>query len=199
MHEYILTYHDRKLTYYVAATISGVIGVIITFAIGKLSVISGKIIAGPSGLAVFTLILLGLDHALIKCSIFYRWGLVKIPNLNGVWSGKMSSSNNKNQTIDAKITIHQTYTKIRVRLETDKSRSMSRMASIEMEDPKCFKLRYEYSAEYSASASEIHRHHGVTELVLISDDHLFDQPCQAKYYTELRRDTHGQMEFVRKK
>ncbi|WP_435522138.1 hypothetical protein [Cupriavidus taiwanensis] len=122
-----------------------------------------------------------------------------IPNLNGSWSAKMLSSKDEEHAIDATITIHQTYTKIRVRLDTEKSHSVSKMASIEMEDPKCFKLRYEYSAEYSASAYEIYRHHGVTEVILISDDHLFNQPCRAKYYTDLQRDTHGKMEFARKK
>lgn len=198
MHEYILTHHDRKLTYYLAATLSGIIGIAVTFLVGKFSAIFGKVVAAPSGLAVFTLVLLGLDHALIKWSIFYKWGLINIPNLNGAWAVKVQSSKNDGKTIDAKITIHQTYTKLRVRLETEKSRSVSKMASIEMEDPTCYKFRYEYAAEYSASPCEIYRHHGVTEVILISEDHLFNKPCRARYYTELQRDAHGVMEFSRK-
>ena len=191
MHEYSLSHHDRKNVYYLAAVVSGSLGVGIAYIIGILQISYGIAIAAPSGLAVFGLLFLAFDNFVWKWPILYQMGLVKIPNLNGLWNAEITSSQG-GVGIGAKINIYQTYSKIRIRLETDKSHSFSQMATLEMADPTCFHLRYEYSAEYQRDQNaEILRHYGVTCLRLKSMDHKFSTSQSASYYTEQGRDSHG--------
>lgn len=195
MHEYIISSHDRKYSYYFIAIISGLFGVGIAFLINAIKTNYGIIVAAPSGLAIFGLIFFLFDHFIWKYPPLYILGLVKIPNLNGDWVATISPSEAGNK-ISAKVKIHQTYSKIGIHLETDQSNSLSKMATIEMAHPTMFTLRYEYSAEFQRDEqSTILRHYGVTSIRLKSDDHHFLNEHLANYYTEQGRDSHGEIVF----
>lgn len=192
MHEYSISHHDRKNVYYFIAALSGSLGTLVAYLVGAFQHTYGVAVAAPSGLAVFGLIFLLFDNVVWHWSFLYRFGIVKIPNLNGFWDAEINSSQNSGAGIKAAISIHQTYSKIRIRLETGKSYSLSQMAAFEMADPTYFCLRYEYSAEYQRDQNEkILRHYGVTCLRLKSLDHNFSAQQSATYYTEQGRDSHG--------
>jgi hypothetical protein len=198
MHEYSLSYHDRKKVYYFLAIISGSLGFLVAYLLNSFQNIFGFVIAAPSGIALFGVTFMVFDHLIWRIPIFYATGIIKIPNLNGTWIATIKSSKDDLADIGAKITIHQTYSKICIRLETEKSQSLSKMAVIEMADPTFFNLRYEYSAEYQRDQNaEILRHYGVTCLALKSDNHKFLNHQLANYYTELGRDTHGSMKVLK--
>jgi hypothetical protein len=200
MHEYSISHHDRKNAYYLIAILSGSLGTLIAYLIGAFQNTYGVAIAAPSGLVIFGLVFLLFDHFVWRWSILYKLGLVKIPNLNGTWDALITSSVSTGECIDAKINIHQTYSKIRIRLETDKSHSFSQMAAFEMVDPTYFNLRYEYSAEYQRDHNaEILRHYGVTCLRLKSENHFFSTQQSATYYTEQGRDSYGTITVTKKK
>ena len=95
--------------------------------------------------------------------------------------------------------IHQTYTHLKVRLNTKVAESISQMAVLTMIDPKCFKLRYEYIAEYSPPNAAVIRHYGVTALTVMSSSASFPGPYKADYYTEQGRDTHGSLNLTKAK
>lgn len=198
MHEYSTSYHNRKNVYYFIAVISSLIGIGIALLI-KLSLNTFELaIIAPSGLAVFGLTFLVFDRFIWKWSIMYNLGLIRIPNLNGKWTATMNSATTENPDISAEINIHQTYSRIKIRLETQKSHSLSTMASIEMADPEYFKLRYEYLAEFQKDiSSEIIRHYGVTDIALKSHNEKFDNKQNAKYYTEQIRNSNGIMKMTR--
>ncbi len=192
MHEYSISHHDRKKAYYFIAILSGGLGTFVAYLIGDFQKAVGVAVAGPSGLAVFGLLFLLFDNFVWRWPLLYRLGIVKIPNLNGSWAAEITSSENSGGGIKAEINIHQTYSKIRIRLETNESHSLSQMAAFEMADPTFFNLRYEYSAEYQRDQNaEILRHYGVTCLKLKSADHIFSAQQSATYYTEQGRDSHG--------
>lgn len=197
MHEYSLSHHDRKVVYYIIALLSSLAGIGLGFVVEALRSKSGIVVAAPSGLMVFGLFFLLFDRFVWKWPCFYSLGLIKIPNLNGDWSAEISSSAT-GEKIMANVKIHQTYSKIRIHLDTDKSDSLSQMAAIEMASPTLFNLRYEYSAEYQRNeAAEILRHYGVTNVRLKSEDHKFSERHAANYYTEQGRDSHGYITFSR--
>ncbi|WP_437127913.1 hypothetical protein [Pseudomonas alvandae] len=85
MHEYVVSYHDRKKIYYIAAVISGLLCGALIFLASTFNGLTGLAIAAPSGAAVFVLVFLIFDLWLWKASFLYDWGLVKIPNLEGDW------------------------------------------------------------------------------------------------------------------
>lgn len=197
MHEYTVSYHDRKPAYYFLAILSGLAGVGIAYLLDAIQTASGIVIAAPSGLAVFGLLFVLFDHCVWNWSCLYKLGLIRIPNLNGDWEAVVSSSATGDK-IKASVKIHQTYSKIGIHLETDKSDSLSKMAAIEMANPTMFTLRYEYSAEFQRDeTSAILRHFGVTSIRLKSDDHKFLNDHSANYYTEQGRDSHGEITFSR--
>lgn len=197
MHEYTVTYHDRKFAYYFLAFFSGLAGAGIAYLLEAIKATSGIVVAAPSGMAIFGFLFILFDKFAWNWSCLYKLDLIKIPNLNGDWKAVISSSATGNK-IQASVKIHQTYSKIAIHLETSKSDSLSQMAAIEMVNPTMFTLRYEYSAEFKRDeASEILRHYGVTSIRLKSEDHKFLNDHLANYYTEQGRDSHGEIIFSR--
>ncbi len=198
MHEYSVLYHDRKNTYYCLAVLSGAIGIGIAFCINAINSSFGLTVAAPSGLAVFGILCLLFDKFIWSWNWLYSIGVIKIPNLNGEWIAEIKSSATGNE-IEASVRIHQTYSKLRIHLETDKSDSLSNMAALEMANPTMFTLRYEYIAEFRRDENaQILRHYGVTSLRLKSHDHRFSDEQTAHYYTEQGRDSHGEITLSRK-
>lgn len=198
MHEYSLSYHDRKNVYYVLVMLSSFIGIPIAFFLTSVSNTFGMIVTAPSGILIFFTIFHLFDNYIWKIPQMYSWGIIKIPNLNGKWLVMIESSESKND-IKANVNITQTYSKIKVRLTTNYSTSLSSMANIEMVDPTSFKLRYEYTAEFQKDKhSEIKRHYGVTSVFLESENEKFEKDQRASYYTESSRDSLGTMYFKRK-
>jgi hypothetical protein len=191
MHEYTIAYHDRKMAHYALAVLSGLIGIGIAYGLSAIQAASGLVIVAPSGVAVFVVLFLVFDQFLWNWPWLYKLGLLRVPDLNGDWEAEISSSGT-GEKIRAQVKIHQTYSKIRIHLETDKSSSLSRMAAIEMASPTMFTLRYEYSAEYQRDkTAAILRHFGVTSICLKSNDHRLLGEHSANYYTEQGRDSHG--------
>jgi len=199
MHEYSLSYHDRKNIYYFVVILSGIISIPITLFVGSISSILNLSLMAPSGLVIFFLVFHLFDKYIWKLPFMYSLGIIKIPNLNGRWLATIKSSKSNND-IEARVTITQTYSKIKILLTTEQSRSESTMANIDIIDPNSFKLRYEYHAEFQKDEnSEIKRHYGVTSLFLESENQEFDNNHKASYYTELNRSSLGTMYFARSK
>lgn len=199
MHEYTLNNHDRKKTYYILFLISGLLSALASYCIGLIYDSFNISVAAPSGIAIFFLTFLLFDLFIWKFKIFYNLGIIRIPYIAGTWDGIVSSSDTENSRVI--FTIHQTYSRIKIRLETETktSHSMSKMASLQMEDPTFFSLRYEYLAEYKPTPeSDPLRHYGVTNIILKSNNDSFDDEQLATYYTESKRDTHGELKLVRK-
>lgn len=197
MHEYMTTHHDRKKTYFLISLVSGGLGTLAAYLVDTLESI-GILIAAPSGMLVFTLTFLLFDKFLWRLPILYKWGVVKIPYLEGNWDAIIKTTDPAASEVRAKAIIHQTYSKIKIRIETEKSNSLSQMAILEMTDPACFSLRYEYQAEYKRDEnSNILRHYGVSCFNLKSNSHDFSSDQSATYYTEQGRDTHGEI-MIRK-
>lgn len=197
MHEYSISYHDRKLAYYFLAILSSLAGIAIAYLLNAVQANSGIVIAAPSGVAVFIALFILFDRFIWNWPLLYKWGIIKIPDLSGDWKAEISPFT-AGEKITASVKIHQTYSKIGIHLETSKSNSLSQMAAIEMANPTMFTLRYEYNAEFLRDEqSAILRHYGVTSIRLKSSDHRFESEHAAIYYTEQGRDTHGEIVFSR--
>ncbi|MBL1179267.1 hypothetical protein [Pantanalinema sp. GBBB05] len=193
MHEYTVIGHDRKKIYYFLAFLSGGVSPLLAGLISQASNSTSIPLIAPSGLALFGLIFLLFDHFLWKWSLFYKIGVIKIPNLSGQWNGQIISSKQPQQKIPTIVTIYQTYSSIRIRLETQYARSISLMAVFEMVDPACFNLSYEYLSEYRSPQGDISRHYGVARLDLKIDDDRVDREQRGYYYTEKKRDACGEI------
>ncbi|MEE4790882.1 hypothetical protein V2K52_25545 [Pseudomonas alliivorans] len=203
MHEYVVSYHDRKKIYYIAAIVSGLACGLLVFLVSQLNSLTGFAIVAPSGAVVFVLVFLVFDLWIWKFKLLYDWGMIKIPNIHGDWVASIiadpsGQTGSEKAPIGAKLKIHQSYTRLAIRLKTEKSESISQMASLEMVSPDCFKLRYEYLASYRANEhASPSTHYGVTELTLESSSNTFDAEYSARYYTESDRDSRGNISISR--
>ncbi|MDF2457779.1 MAG: hypothetical protein K0S79_195 [Nitrospira sp.] len=189
MHGYDVSHHDRKVIYYFVALIAGLLGILATGIAVSLSNAAQIAVAAPSGLMMFGLTFLAFDRWAWKLKRLFDWGAIPIPNIHGTWLAEIHSSKGGGPIV-ATLVIHQTYTRLKIRLNTSTSESLSHMASFAMVDPKCFRLRYEYSAEFRPTPeSEVFRHYGVTALTILIGD--TPSNCRGDYYTEQGRDSNG--------
>ena len=195
MHGYDIPSHDRKLAYYIVGIVASLAGICIGWIISTVSAY-GLPVAAPSGVAIFGLAFLIFDKWVWRWKFLYSAGIIPIPDLAGTWTVALKNSTDE-QSISASMEIHQTYTRLKVRLNTNSSESISQMAFLTVVDPKCYKLRYEYLAEYSPPQGTVSRHYGVTSFTVTSDTASFKGPYKGDYYTEQGRDTNGSVQIKR--
>jgi len=151
----------------------------------------------PSLMGFYGLFYTVFDRWLWRAPIIRRIGLVKVPDLNGKWEGSTTSSFDEHRGHRAaSIQILQTWTRIRIDLETADSRSCSQTAAVITKIPDCAIISYEYLNEPKADATAtMHAHRGTARHTwcMIDDSETFD----GEYYTGRDRGTFGILHFKR--
>lgn len=151
----------------------------------------------PSLMGFYGLFYTVFDKWLWRVPITRRIGLVKVPDLTGKWEGHITSSFDEHQSqCEASIQILQTWTRIRINLEAEHSRSCSQTAAVITEVPHCAIISYEYLNEPKAPATTtMHTHRGTARhtLCVVDDSEVFD----GEYYTGRDRGTFGTLHFKR--
>ena len=108
------------------------------------------------------------DRHVWRFAFLHRLGLVKIPDLNGIWDGSAESSYGENGSIHpVSITITQSWSRIAIRLESDHSHSNSEVGAIRNLDLGTPELVYMYWSEpksHSRESMEAHRGTAILEL-----------------------------------
>ena len=116
----------------------------------------------------------GILHGLFD-RYLWRWaplgklGLIRVPDLNGEWTGEIRSSYvSGGETVPVRVIIKQRWSNLVVRLEAIHSKSDSVMARIKTGDVVHPTLDYMYVNEPEAGAREtMHAHRGTAMLELI--------------------------------
>jgi len=151
----------------------------------------------PSLMGFYGLFYTAFDSWLWRAPFVRGIGLAKVPDLTGKWEGYISSSLDEHQSQRAaSIQIRQTWTRIRIDLETANSRSCSQTAAIITEIPDCALISYEYLNEPKADATTtMHTHRGTARhtLCIVDGSEVFD----GEYYTGRDRGTFGTLHFKR--
>ena len=139
-------------------------------------------------------------------TVFDKWGwripilrkieIIKIPDIAGKWEGFVTSSYDEHKNhIDATIMIKQTWTKLKIQLETPTSISQSQTASI-ITDVHSDIISYEYINEPRAHAkATMHTHRGTARHVLKKENDV--ETFNGEYYTGRDRGTFGTLTFRR--
>jgi hypothetical protein len=151
-----------------------------------------------SGFTYYGLLYVAFDRWLWKLSLLRRLRIVSVPALHGTWVGELrSSASEYSKTHRVKLRVHQTWTTIRLTLDSERSFSSSEMASIASISSDEFELRWEYLAEATALLKgEGFNHRGVTMLHFEVRDHLIAE-MSGNYYTQHGRDTNGSISVKR--
>ncbi|MCK1987178.1 hypothetical protein MPH48_03570 [Lysinibacillus fusiformis] len=175
MHQYSVDY-DRKTVYFLLAFVS-ILG---TKIVNKILVLE-NIELTITGLTIFGLLFLLFDKFLWKIRLLYYLGLVKTPNLNGVWKGQLKSSyDDFKDEIDACIQIKQTWTKIIIFGKFNQSKSYSISANLETNNGARVVLRYVFKNKNNLANTPktMMNHSGITTLEFEEND------AEGKYYNE---------------
>lgn len=188
MHQYSVDY-DRKLIYFLLVSFS----VALTSIINYFFNISG-IVLSVTGFTIFGLVFLLFDNFFWKWSLFYKLGIIKTPNLNGIWEGTLSSSyHNFDTQMPAYIEIKQTWTQICILGNFNQSKSYSISANLEVNNGARIVLRYVYQNKNRMNKSKgtMGPHSGITTLDFCLNDGLaegkyYNEPPQNVNYGELR-------------
>jgi len=116
-----------------------------------------------------------------------------IPNLQGTWMGTIHSNyEGVSDTLEAIMYIHQTWSGVNIRLETETSNSFSIMAAINTQKSAEPSMKYEYMNEPLAlSIQTMHTHRGTASLKLSADGMML----KGDYFTGRGRQSLGTMEF----
>lgn len=125
--------------------------------------------------------------------LLWRW-LSNIPDLRGTWVGSIDSSHNGGSQLPCVVRIRQTWTRIRVELETSTSSSHTTMAALFQDQSGDRGLKYEFVTEPKGRAVEtLQIVRGVCNLGLPDDA----QRMSGNYYTGRGRMTEGRINIQR--
>lgn len=123
-----------------------------------------------------------------------RMGIVKVPVIDGEWNGYVLSSFDEFRTQhNIQMRIEQRWSRIRISLEGEVSRSYSTLAGVFTEAHDGVVLDYEYQNEPLPGAGEAMQiHHGTARLRLTSGTIM-----EGYYYTGRGRGNHGSVHLNR--
>jgi hypothetical protein len=189
MHSYSIDAEERKNTLLFLAALSILLSWAICRALASYNLFLPWWIESPSVLSIYGLLFIVFDNWAWK--LFRKIGFSKIPNLKGEWTGHLRSSFDEHETaVTAKVTIFQTWTRIRILLDTKQSSSQSDMASITIKTPEGKYLHYLYMNEPKANAAKtMSIHRGTAKL-------LYDEKAKTligEYYSGRDRQEYGSL------
>jgi hypothetical protein len=154
-------------------------------------------IPGPIGL--YLILRKWMDDKGWSFGLLHKSHLVRIPNLNGKWTGKLKSSHDDMSVeYDCNIVIRQSWTRIAIVLTTNTSRSVNLVAGILVNGVDDALLVYEFRNEPSADAPgtmEVHHGHATLRLEQRDDQELL----VGEYYSGRGRRNTGTLSLVRQR
>lgn len=189
MHPYATDSSERRRLPLLMVGLSILLAWLLHWGLGALGVAPPWWIDTPSVAGFYGIIYTWFDRRLWRISLLRRLGLVKVPDLNGTWTGTVHPSGGEHayeHPTTAEIT--QTWRSICVRLRTENSKSHSVIGAVVVEEAGDTVLTYEYVNEPSARAVDsMHMHRGTARLVLTEDGRVLE----GDYYTGRDRKSHG--------
>ncbi len=187
MHPYSINSKERS----VVPLFLAVLAIILSYLLHLFSDKVFKIpwwIEAPSVIGFYGILYNLFDKYFWKYKMFSKLGLVKTPVICGVWSGNSkSSANYENGNKVVKVEIRQSWTSIKIFLETDTSESLSFEASIVIDQFNTPRLYYQYQNNPKDSApGTMHTHFGSVH-ASIKDS----KTIEAEYYSGRDRNNTG--------
>lgn len=194
MGPYSIDTNERKNILLILAIISIVFSWSFYKILGSYKISLPWWIEGPSVLFFYGLLFIIFDKLLWKH--LRKIKLVKAPDLNGEWIGNLKSSfDNHSGEIRATLKIFQTWTKIKILLNTDQSSSYSETASIVIDAPEGKYLSYQYINEPKSNAvGTMSIHRGTVRLFF----NEVKNTLEGEYYSGRDRQNFGSLYLERK-
>jgi len=173
-----------------------VIGMVAIAVIAIAKQAAGYIGVGISitSFTTFGVLYFAFDHWLWR--LRYVKGFVAVPDLSGEWDAEGSTDGADGVARDWRgtVTIEQRWSHIAIAIETEGSRSRSRMAAIERDPGHGYRLIYAYENTPKQVSTSLTSHYGGCTVNFSQDL----QTAQATYFNDHQRRTVGTMTWKRK-
>jgi len=192
MHAYATDAKDRESTQLWLAALAVAATLLLNYVLKLLKLQIPWWVDAPSVMGFYGLLYTLFDNFLWQLQ-FGSVSFSEIPNVQGTWVGVIRSSYGSGTEVRGVLMyIRQTWSKISVQLETEKSRSSSTMAAVNTERFSESGLKYEYMNEPSAlSVQTMQLHRGTAHLRLAPDGITL----RGNYFTGRGRHNIGEMVF----
>ena len=126
--------------------------------------------------------------------IGWKW-ISTIRNLNGTWAGTIATNYDGGTKLNCVLRVRQTWTRMTIELETDKSRSHTTMSAFYENQPGDVGLKYEFVSEPKYQSVEtMHTHRGVCTLAIEQNNSALKM--SGNYFTSRGRKTHGEISLI---
>lgn len=142
----------------------------------------------PSTMGFYGIFFSCFDRVLWRHPALHRFGIVKVPVLEGLWKGELRTSFDEHAARhDVDVQIQQTWTRIGLGLRGKDSASQSVAATILTESPDGVVLNYQYRNEpLSHAIDSMQIHYGTAKLILENNVTL-----SGEYYSGRGRQNFG--------
>lgn len=195
----------------VAAVLAGLVVWVIIPALGSLAAFVGDLIPALQTRALsnaFDLLLPVIRGSpFILCVLLVYWifdtrawkmkMFNSIPDLNGTWDGELISDARPQEKFPIKLRIRQTWSKIMITVESDKTFSYSINGSVSFESDELVELLNVYMAEpkLDPGPAVITRHYGTNIVHFRMNEQKKIVGITGLYYTERDQGHHGSFAF----
>lgn len=191
MHPYATDSHNRKIVPIVLAITAVAITWVVNAGVQFFKVSFPWWLQAPSTMGVYAFIYYWFNQSLWRKNILRKLNLIKVPDLNGIWSGYVTSSYDDHaEKYGVNVFINQTWSDLSIKLSTDSSYSASRMAALYINEPDGIVLTYSYQNEPNPGVNKDMTIHRGTTRVILDEDTLY-----GKYYTGRERKNDGYIEL----
>ena len=190
MHGYSTDSNERRIVPLVLALLAIALAWMSSKFLGAVHLAIPWWIDAPSSMAFYGGLYALFDKYLWRKSWARKLGLVRTPNLTGLWRGYLVTSfDGHAKRHELIIHIFQSWTQIVVYLTTATSMSRSCTAVIQVDDPEGVSLIYQYENQPLAdSMRTMHMHHGTAMLRFSNGGSL-----EGDYYAGRDRRTFGRI------
>jgi len=195
MHPYATDSKERELVPFFLAIFSVLFAWLLHSGLEVAPIIMPWWIDAPSVIGFYWIFKKIFDKHLWKWSFLRKVRLVKIPLLNGIWNGYITTSFDKHaEKQDATIKIRQSWLRISISLETQNSKSHSLTTTLLTENQNAVVLCYEYLNEpIPIAKNTMQTHRGTARLTIKADG----QALEGEYYSGRGRQNVGILSFKR--
>jgi hypothetical protein len=194
-HPYVTDSDERKIVTFCLAVVALGVAIAASSLLKRLSIELPTWVDGPSSFSLFGLFYAAFKKWLWARPFLHKVGLVKVPRIDGTWSGYIVTSfDGGNSKHDVDVQIRQDWTEMSIALKGSHSKSKSCVGSIMVKEG--VQLAYEYVNEPAPGAVDtMHAHRGYARLDLSANGNSLD----GEYYSGRDRQNIGTIHLARQK
>jgi hypothetical protein len=196
MHPYGTDSNERQYIPLILAGLAIAAALLLSYLLDTFSIQIPWWIDAPSTMGFYGIFYSLFNKRIWKMELLRDIGLVKVPVLEGLWKGTITTSFDEHaSTHEVEIQIRQKWTQIAINLQGKDSTSHTLAATLLTESPQGIVLSYQYRNEPLPQAVDAMQiHHGTARLTLSNTGRL-----EGEYYSGRGRRNYGSMSLERKR